>query len=84
MIDWRDDYTTGSLLDYNYFSEYYQMISIDISKQQVLHTDPKAIQRIDFIGNLAPYPNANTTIFFIIEEAKEVVLDFSKGNFRVL
>ena len=84
MIDWRDDYTTGSLLDYNYFSEYYKMISIDISKQQVLHTDPKAIQQIDFIGNLAPYPNANTTIFFIIEEVKEVILDFSKGNFRVL
>ena len=38
------DYTTGGLLDYNYFKKYYQMIGIDLSKQQALDADPKAIQ----------------------------------------
>ena len=35
-----DDYTTGCLLDYNYFKNYYKMIAIDWSKQQSLHADP--------------------------------------------
>ena len=39
-----DDYTTGCLLDYNYFNNYYKMISIDLSKQQSFDADPKAIQ----------------------------------------
>ena len=38
-----DDYTTGCLLDYTYFKKYYKMIAIDLSKQQVLDSDPKAI-----------------------------------------
>ena len=38
-----DDYTTGSLLDYNYFIKHYKMIVIDLSKQQALNADPKAI-----------------------------------------
>ena len=48
----RDDYTTGCLLDYNYFKNYYKMIAIDLSKQQALNADPKAIQQNDFTGNL--------------------------------
>ena len=39
-----DDYTTGCLLDYSYFKENYKMIAIDLSKQQVLDADPRAIQ----------------------------------------
>ena len=38
-----DDYTTGCLLDYNYFNDNYKMIAIDLSKQQALDVDPKAI-----------------------------------------
>ena len=38
-----DDYTAGCLLDYIYFKNYYKMIAVDISKQQVLDADPKAI-----------------------------------------
>ena len=38
------DYTTGCLLDYNYFKNYYEMIAIDLRKQQALDTDPKTIQ----------------------------------------
>ena len=47
-----DDYTTGCLLDYNYFNKYYKMIVIDLSKQKALDADPKAIQN-NFTGNLA-------------------------------
>ena len=47
-----DDYTTGCLLDYTYFKKYYKMIAIDLSKQQVLDADPKAIQQINFTTNL--------------------------------
>ena len=46
-----DDYTTGCLLEYNYFKEYYKMIAIDLSKQQVLDADPKTIQQINFTEN---------------------------------
>ena len=41
-----DDWKTGCLLDYNYFNNNYKMISRDLSKQQVLDADPKAIQRL--------------------------------------
>ena len=47
-----DDYTAGCLLDYNYFKEHYKMITIDLSKQQELDSDPKAIQQTNFTGNL--------------------------------
>ena len=43
-IGQRDDYTTGCLLDYNYFKKYYKMIAIDLSKQQELDSDPEAIK----------------------------------------
>ena len=43
-----DDYATDCLLDYPYFKEYYNMIATDLSKQQVLDADPKAIQQINF------------------------------------
>ena len=76
-----DDYTTGCLLDYTYFKKYYKMIAIDLSKQQALDADPKAIQQINFTANLDRA--GNTTMFFIIEEAKETVLDFSQGTVKV-
>ena len=79
-----DDYTTGCLSDYNYFNNYDKMIAIYLSKQQALDADPKAMQQINFTGNLALEVNANTTMFFIIEEAKETILDFSQGTVKVL
>ena len=61
------------------------MIAIYLSKQQALDAGPKAIQQINFTGNLARDLNANTTIFFIIEEAaKKTILDFSQGIVKVL
>ena len=71
-----DDYTTGCLLDYNYFKEHYKMITIDLSKQQALDGDPEEIQQISFTANLDR--QRNTIMFFIIEEAKETILDFSQ------
>ena len=68
-----DDYTTGCPLDYPYFKENYKLIAIDLSKQQALDANPKAIQQINFTGNL-DRPR-QTTLFFIIEEAKETILD---------
>ena len=47
-----DDYTTGCLLDYIYFKNYYKIIAVDLSKQQVLDADPTAIQQINFTANL--------------------------------
>ena len=64
-----DDYTTGCLLDYTYFKKYYKMIAIDLSKQQVLDADPKAIQQINFTTNLDTA--GNTRFYFILEEAKK-------------
>ena len=64
-----DDYTTGCLLDYNYFNNYYKMIAIDLSKQQALDADPKAIQQINFTGNLDRA--AGATMIFTIEGAKK-------------
>ena len=58
------------------------MIAEDLSKQQALDTDPRAIQQVNFTANLDCV--GNTTMFFIIEEAKETVLDFSQGTVRVL
>ena len=48
----KDDYTTGCLLGYIYFNKHYKMRAIDLSKQQALHHDPKAMQQINFTGNL--------------------------------
>ena len=74
-----DDYTTGCLLDYNDFKNYYKMIAIDLNKQQSLDADPKAMKQINFTGNLAE----EATIFFIIEEAKQTTLGFLQGNVKV-
>ena len=52
------------------------MIVIDLSKQQALDADPRAIQQINFTTNFDRAEN--TTMLFIIEEAKETVLDFSQ------
>ena len=78
----EDDYTTGCLLDYTYSRDIYKMIAIDLSKQQALDIDPKAIQQINFTANLDRA--VNTIIFFILEEAKVTVLDFSQGTVKAL
>ena len=63
-----DDCTSGCLLNYPYFKENYKMIAVDLSKQQALDVDPRAIQQINFTANLDKVENI--TNFFIIEETK--------------
>ena len=77
-----DDYTTGCLLDYNYFNNYFKLIAIDLSKEQTLITDSKAIQQINFTANLDR--NGDTTMFLIAEEVKETILNFSQGIVTVI
>ena len=78
----RDDYTIGCLLDYSYFADTYKMIAVDLSKQQALDADPRAIQQINFTANLDR--DGNTRVCFILVEAKETILDFSQGTVKVL
>ena len=77
-----DDYTTGCLWDYIYFKKYYKIIPVDLSKQQALDADPKAIQQIDYTANLDRA--GNTRFYFILEEGKETVFEFSQGTAKVL
>ena len=58
------------------------MIAIDLSKQQALDADPKAIQQINFTANLDRANNAR--LYFILDEAKETVFEFSQGTIKVL
>ena len=68
--------TTVCILDYPYFKENYKLIKKGLSKQEALGDDPKLIQKTKFTGILER--TGNTTIFFILEEAKETILDFCK------
>ena len=70
------------MLDYTYFKKYYKMIAIDWSKQQALDVDLKAIQQINFTANL--YRAGHARFYFILEEAKEIVFEFSQGTIKVL
>ena len=74
--------TTSCLLDYSYFIDHYKMIAIDLSKQEALDADPRPVHQINFTANLERA--GGVKMFFIIEKAKETVLDFSQGTVKVL
>ena len=75
-----DDYTTGCLLDYQYFKDHYNLIAIDLSKQKELDAESRAIQQIEFYGML----KSNSQLCTVLEKSKETVLQFSKGTANVL
>ena len=77
-----DDYTTGCLLDHPYFNDSYKMIAVDLSKQQALDVDSRAIQQINLTANLDRA--SNTRIYLILKEAKETILNFAQGTVKVL
>ena len=79
MIGKGEDYTTGSLLDYNYFKEHYKLVAVDLSKQKELDADPKAIQQIEFKYMLA----TDSTIYWVLEKSKETILEIYKGTVKV-
>ena len=78
----RDDYTTGCLLDYSYFNNHYNMIAINLTRQQVFDANLRVIQQINFTGNLDRAEH--TTMFFITKEAKETVFKCSQGTVKFL
>ena len=76
----NNNYTTGNLLDCEYFKDHYKLIAIDLSKQIELE-NPDLKQQINFIGRLA---ENNATMFFIIEKKEETTFDFSQNSVIVV
>ena len=76
-----DDYTTGFLLDFSYFEKNYRLIAVDLSKQKGLDADSRAIQEIIFTGKTG---NQIRVYYYILEQAKETIFEFSKGTTKVL
>ena len=75
-----DDYTTGCLLNYQYFKDNNQLIAVDLSKQKELDADPRAIQQIEFHGVL----DTKSQVCTVLEKSKETVLGFYKGMAKIL
>ena len=75
-----NDYTTGCLLDYQYFKDHYQLIAVDLSKQKELNTDSRAIQQIEFYRML----KTNSQVLTNLEKSKERTQEFYKGTPKVL
>ena len=74
------DYTTSNLLDYDYFSNHYKIIAIDLSKQTELE-NLVSKEQINFIGRL---DRDKATMFFIIEKSEETTFDFSQNSVAVV
>ena len=74
-----EDYTRGSLLDYNYFDKHYKLVAVDLSKQKELDADPRAIQQIELKYML----ETDSTIYWVLEKSKEIILEFYKGTVKV-
>ena len=75
-----DDYTTGSLLQYQYFKDHYNLIAVDLSKQKELDADSRASQQIEFYGML----KTNSQVCTVLENSKEIMLEFYKETSKVL
>ena len=75
----NNNYTTGNLLDYEYFKDHYKLIAIDLSKQTELENNDLK-QQINFIGKL----EEDATMFFIIEKKEETNFDFSQNSVIVV
>ena len=74
-ISRNNEYTTGNLLDYDYFKKHYKLIAIDLSKQQVLQENEDLIQQNNFIGRLTEAAN----VLIIIEKKENTILEFSQN-----
>ena len=71
----NNDYTTGNLLDYEYFSKHYKLITVDLSKQIELE-NPDLKQQINFIEKLEE--NEATMFFGSLKNQKKQLLNFHK------
>ena len=83
-----EDYTTGCLLDYEYIKNHSRLTAVDLSRQKELDADWKAIQQIEFVGQLKKLNGDDNVesmfILNILEKIKETRLKFSQGNVAVL
>ena len=79
-ISKNNDYTTGNLLNYEYFSKHYKLIEIDLSEKIELE-NPDLKQKINFIGK--PEDN-RATVFFIIEKSEETTFEFSQNSVSII
>ena len=79
VIGKGEDYTTRSLLDYNYFLKHYKLVAVDLSKQKELDADPRATQQIEFKYMLP----TNSTIYWVLKKSKKTILEFYKGTVKV-
>ena len=79
MIGKGEDYTTGSLLDFDYLKKHYKLVAVDLSKQKELGADPRAIQQTEFKYML----ETNSTIYWILKKSKETILEFYEGTVKV-
>ena len=76
-----EDYSTGCLLDYDYYIKDFNIVGIGLSHQAVLDSDPKVNQQIEFVYKLL-VPNAGNTnydLLTVLEKEKQAVLKFSEG-----
>ena len=76
----KNDYITGNLLDYEYFSKHYKLIALDLSKQNGLE-NPDLRQQINFIGKLQ---DDKATMFFIIEKSEETTFEFLQNSVTII
>ena len=80
-----DGNTTGCLLGFAYFEKNYRLIAADLRKQKALDADSRPIQQITFTGKIiAAVANRRVRVYYILEQAKETTLQFSKGAKKVL
>ena len=76
----NNEYTTGNLLDYDYFKKHYKLIEIALNKQQVLQENEYLIRQINFIGRLTEAAN----VFIIIEKKENTILEFSQNLANII
>ena len=72
-------------INFAYFEKNYRLIAADLNKQKALDADSRAIQQIIFTGKIkAAADNTRVIIYYILEQSKETMLEFSKGTTKVL
>ena len=79
-ISRNNEHTTGNLIDYDYFKNYYKLIAIDLRKQQELQENEDLIQQINLIEKLEEAAN----VFIIIEKKENTILEFSQNLANVI
>ena len=77
----NNDYTTGNLLEYQYFSKHYKLIAIYLRNQIELES-PDLKQQINFIGRLQR--NEGATMFFIIKKSEETTFEFVRNSTTIV